>query len=546
MFKVLFNSSFFVSFICLASFAAQHSGGKVKISVVPQGQMNAISSGQLQNQVLPSLKNNFINFASMAGAKTITNAGSTLTAQSNGFQQNKLNAYLQLPPMDNPSGGTIKSISWNRENGTLRFIEMQPSKLQKNSYVNAASIVLSANLFLVGNKSVLKIKDPQNEFLLKHSLVDNLGMTHLKYSQTYNGIEVWGKEVIVHLDAQGNVVSLNGSYEPTPSAITDVNGILDQSKAMNQATSDLQAKDGIEYLSPNIKKLFGYNGPSAKKIIWYNESHAAHLAWNVEIRSGLTHDWMYFIDANSGAVLNRYNTVCTDGAKTATAADLNGVNRTIGTYQVGSSYYLMDASQPMFDAANSTIPDNPLGAIVTLDIKNNDISASAQVYYVVSNNNQWSDAASVSANYNAIVTYQYYLNTYNRKSIDDKNMTINSIIHVTQNGEPMDNAFWNGNVMCYGDGNLFFKPLAGGLDVAAHEMTHGVTQYSDNLEYQNQSGALNESWSDVFGSLVDSLNWTIGEKVIKDFKTYRQAHCAIWQIPITGERRDPMHGSPQR
>ena len=520
MYKVLCSSSVLVSVICFASFAAQPSGGKAKIASAPQGQINVISSSQLQNHVMPSIKNNLFNFIGMVGAKKNKNAGSTLIAQSNGFQQNILNAYLQLPSMDNPAANNIKTISWNKEAGTPRFIEMQPSKLQKNSKVNAASMELAANIFLAGNKPLLRIKDPQNEFLLKYSLTDKLGMTHLKYSQMYNGIEVWGKEVIVHLDAQGNVVSLNGSYESTPSTITDLNGNLDQSRAIEQATSDLQAKDGIENLSPKFQKLFGYNGPVARKIIWYDENHVSHLVWNVEVRSGLAKDWIYFIDASSGAVLNRYNTVCTDGIKTATAPDLNGVNRTFGTYQIGSTYYMMDASRPMFDAVNSTIPDNPLGAVVALDLRSMDITASVQIYYVLSSNNQWSDASSVSAHYNAMITYQYYLSTYNRKSIDDKNMTINSIIHVTENGQPMDNAFWNGNFMCYGDGNVSYKPLAGGLDVGAHEMTHGVTQHSANLEYQNQSGALNESWSDAFGVLVDSLNWTMGELIIKDFNAY--------------------------
>jgi len=80
----------------------------------------------------------------------------------------------------------------------------------------------------------------------------------------------------------------------------------------------------------------------------------------------------------------------------------------------------------------------------------------------------------------------------------------------------MDNAYWNGYFICYGDGNKLFKPLAGGLDVAAHEMTHGITEHTANLEYVDQSGALNESMSDVFAVMVDSANWSIGEKVVKD------------------------------
>jgi Zn-dependent metalloprotease len=517
--KFLYRSIAFV-FIVTVSFASQPSGGKNKTASVPQGTPNTAAAGQIQNQSLLNIKNNLFHFVAKMGIQNNKNVAPAIATRSNSVFQNTFNAYLHLPSTSNSDTSTIKNISWNKEAGTPRLIEIQAPKLQKNSTVTAAGKELTAKSFLINNKSLLRITNPQNEFSLRSSLQDNLGMTHLKYMQTYHGMEVWGKEVIVHLDGQGNVVSLNGSYESTPSTIIDGNGNLDQSMAIEDATSDLQAKNEIETLPSKFQNMFGYNGPIAKKIIWYDENHQSHLVWNVEIRSGLAHDWMYFIDASSGAVLNRYNAVCYDGVKTATATDLNGVNRTIGTYQVGSSYYMMDASQPMFDAAGSAIPDNPHGAIAALDLRNSDITANAQIYYVLSSNNQWSDASSVSAHYNAMITYQYYLNTYNRKSIDDKNMTIYSIIHVTENGKPMDNAFWNGNVMCYGDGNVSFKPLAGGLDVAAHEMTHGVTQYSANLEYQNQSGALNESWSDVFGALVDTLNWTMGEFIIKDHNSF--------------------------
>src|SRR5436190_23391353 len=79
----------------------------------------------------------------------------------------------------------------------------------------------------------------------------------------------------------------------------------------------------------------------------------------------------------------------------------------------------------------------------------------------------------------------------------------------------MDNAYWNGKFMAYGNGNVYFKPLAGGLDVAAHEMTHGVISNSANLEYLGESGAINESMADIFGCMVDSSNWKIGESVVK-------------------------------
>lgn len=78
----------------------------------------------------------------------------------------------------------------------------------------------------------------------------------------------------------------------------------------------------------------------------------------------------------------------------------------------------------------------------------------------------------------------------------------------------MDNAYWNGKVMAYGDGNVAFRPLARALDVAAHEMTHGVIEHTANLIYLSQSGAINESMADVFGVMVDRDDWLIGEDVV--------------------------------
>ena len=80
----------------------------------------------------------------------------------------------------------------------------------------------------------------------------------------------------------------------------------------------------------------------------------------------------------------------------------------------------------------------------------------------------------------------------------------------------MDNAYWNGEAMYYGNGDKYFYPLAQGLDVGGHEISHGVIQNTANLTYQDESGALNESMADVFGSFIDRANWTIGENVIKN------------------------------
>jgi Zn-dependent metalloprotease len=115
-------------------------------------------------------------------------------------------------------------------------------------------------------------------------------------------------------------------------------------------------------------------------------------------------------------------------------------------------------------------------------------------------------------------TYDFYYEVFERNSIDDRGLRLDSTVHYEQN---YDNAFWNGDQMVYGDGDgQIFQRFTKAIDVIGHELTHGVTQYEANLMYWGESGALNESMSDVFGSLVkqrvlnqtaEEADWIIGE-----------------------------------
>jgi Zn-dependent metalloprotease len=117
-------------------------------------------------------------------------------------------------------------------------------------------------------------------------------------------------------------------------------------------------------------------------------------------------------------------------------------------------------------------------------------------------------------------TYNFYKQVFDRKSIDSRGMRLDSTVHY---GEDYNNAFWNGTQMVYGDGDgEVFQRFTKCIDVVGHELTHGVTQYEAALEYEGQAGALNESFSDVFGSLVkqytlrqtvDKADWLIGSEL---------------------------------
>jgi len=156
-------------------------------------------------------------------------------------------------------------------------------------------------------------------------------------------------------------------------------------------------------------------------------------------------------------------------------------------------------------------------------------------------------------------TYDLYWNIYQRNSIDNQGMDLISTVHF-QTG--YDNAFWNGHQMVYGDGDedlpvneRLFNRFTSSLDVIGHELAHGVTQHEANLVYFNQSGALNESMSDVFGSLVKqnhqgetarAADWIIGEGLftsnvngvgIRSMK----APGTAYDDPVLGKDPQPAH-----
>ncbi|MGH2631478.1 MAG: M4 family metallopeptidase [Actinomycetota bacterium] len=152
-------------------------------------------------------------------------------------------------------------------------------------------------------------------------------------------------------------------------------------------------------------------------------------------------------------------------------------------------------------------------------------------------------------------TYDFYREVLNRNSIDDQGMRLDSTVHYSVD---MDNAFWDGTQMVYGDGDgEIFERFTAAIDVIGHEMTHGVTQFTANLEYRGQSGALNESNSDVIGTLVkqwslkqtvDEADWLIGEGLLMPNVKGRalrsmKAPGTAFDDPVLGKDPQPDHMS---
>jgi Zn-dependent metalloprotease len=420
-------------------------------------------------------------------------------------------------------------ITLNDLNGTPTFIfgrfKLDPTRSGRFVRAGAAAFALPsqsqthlalAETFFAEYKELLQLNDPVRELRLRDYQSDELGSKHLKFEQTYRGVPVWASEVILHLNANDEVYALNGRYEPTPTRIVTTEAQVPSARAVEIAANDLAARVRVEPLSPAAAELLNYSGPTAEKVIFpMRRSGEPRLAWIVNVRPNFVQNWYTFVDAQTGDVLFKYNATAADGAANGQGTDLNGRQQQLKVYQAGPSFFLIDITRSIFNAQQSQLPNNPVGAIWTVDARNKDLDRNVSIFHVTSPTTTFDDRSSVSAHFNGGVVFEYFKNTHGRNAIDGQGSTIISVIHVTEDGQPMDNAYWNGKAMAYGDGNQGFKPLAGGLDVAAHEMAHGVTEFTANLVYLSQSGALNESMSDVFGVMVDRDDLKIGEDVVK-------------------------------
>jgi len=410
---------------------------------------------------------------------------------------------------------------------------------------------LQAYDYLKAIKAPILIKNPSEEFQVIDRKTDDLGQTHFKMQQTFKGIKVYGGQVWLHAQ-DGKVNLFNGRNYPTP-RLDNITPNISKEDAQAIASQDVNLKTRVKELSKMEQRLIGEQ--TAPELLVYHpiEKAEARLAWRYKFHPNVSNEWEYFIDAQSGEIIDAYKTLCQlhyhtefedmeevcnddnlnsnvnsnfnfnnqvntpqNGPASSFATDLNGFTQTMNSYEIGNNFFLIDASRPMYNDSRSRLPNEPVGAIWTINAQNtypeND---DFEAIHLVTNNNNWSDPISVSAHSNAGFAYDYFRTTFGRNSINGNGGTVLSVINVSdEDGSGLDNAFWTGTAMFYGNGKTAFQPLAKALDVAGHEIAHGVIQNTANLRYQGESGAMNESFADVFGVLIDRDDYQLGEDVV--------------------------------
>jgi Zn-dependent metalloprotease len=399
----------------------------------------------------------------------------------------------------------------------------------------------------------LSLDAEKTSFDIVNEWTDEINQTHIKMNQLHDGIKVYAGEIILH-GKKNRLFAQNGFYVPSKLINEAKYNVISKDEAITNVSSELKnIKEDWNVLNGLDLKI-EKNQWETELVYYKNKDGRYDLMYYIEVYPNLAEHYTYFVDGKSGNIVDHFSTICKfhhsvksddhtecththkhvvkeepinfpmppNGPITTTATDLLGSNRLINTYGFSNNFFLIDASRSMYSSSQSNIPDDPNGAIWTIDLNNTSpANNDAEYSHVVSNNNSFNNSQEgVSAHYNAGEAYEYYENTFNRQSISQslqgRGQNILSFVNVADEfGASMGNAFWNGSGIFYGNGDSAFNSLGRALDVAGHEMSHGVIQNTANLEYRNESGALNESFADIFGAMIDRDDWKMGEDVVK-------------------------------
>lgn len=396
-------------------------------------------------------------------------------------------------------------IEYSEKISRPTFIEFNPS---------SSNFRLAVNNPLELMKEVLLLKPSDNLVSYKQEK-DDLGFTHTRYKQYYKNIPVEGGEYIAHQKA-GKLDCINGVFLSIKELA--VTPSLTESQALEKALSFVGAK---KYMWENKEEVANIRealedptinyDPKGTLVIYPKNFEVSDngdfrlaykfniYAYEPESRADI------FVDAKTGEIIGRHEGIHTADTPGKAHTKYSG-EQTITVDKVSStSYRLRETGRPSggiatYNAqkASETNPTYPSTDFTDDDNDWNNFNANY-------------DEVATDAHWATEMTWDYFKKIHGR---DSYNGTGGKLVNYIHCGTNWFNANWNGQFMRYGDGSIGMPLTA--IDIGAHEMSHGVTQNTANLTYQGESGALNESFSDIFGTCVEFMakptkaDWLIG------------------------------------
>ena len=330
---------------------------------------------------------------------------------------------------------------------------------------------------------------PSDELRFDTVYVDALNFRHERHQQYFKGLPVEGAFITLH--SQGGAPhSLSGEFMDIPDL--DLRASVSEVRAFQTAYQYIRAS-----------KLLENNRPIGKLVVILSEhdGYTPHLAYKYDLytEEPLYHGYI-FVDAHSGKVCMDKPMLHYENVPATGASLYDGTVSFTADRQSNGLYRLRQTRNgsgvETYSLNNSTNYNS-----------SRDVTSSSDFFT--------SDPTAIQAHWGAEQTHDYFLTKHGRNSYDGRGTKLLSYVHYNRN---YVNAFWDGRRMTYGDGDgRNYGPLVS-LDITGHEIAHGVTQYSANLVYQRESGALNESFSDIFGEMVEynatgSNDWQMGTDI---------------------------------
>jgi len=389
------------------------------------------------------------------------------------------------------------------------FSNASNTSLKKHWNINKHKIVTLAEIQT--DKSYFNLSG-LDQLKLKNTTKDNLGFTHYTYTQTHKNIPVENTTITIH-EKDGRVYIANGStaHHFEQNEVASIDEVTALNIALGQVDADLYAWEVPEYeqaLCKVSKDKFTFYPKG--ELVWYKSTNSKiedpfKITYKFDVYSIKPNARQYiYVNAQTGVVIEKVNRIanCTHTLVTGETNYYDTVNLSAceknGTYHLknidNTHIEIFDAKQTRFTYQNEiTDTDN--------HFENN--KSANEVFWAAQN------------------IYKYFKETFDRNSIDDEGMPILSWVNYANEAGNKNDVFWNGNWMSFGSGDGKSYNSRTSCDIVAHELMHGINDFTANLLYANESGALEESFSDIFGEIIEayingSNDWLIGAETIAD------------------------------
>lgn len=414
-----------------------------------------------------------------------------------------------------------ENVSYNEDNAIQKTISFTDSTLNKEDAIREFFKSYKLN--------------GENTYKLIRVTTDAAGYKHERFQQYYKGIKVEYGVFIVHSKDEV-VMSING--ELYNASNVDVNPRIGANQCFDLALANRPAQ---KYLWDDAQQsqIMNYSKPTGELVIYSNVvTGKVVLAYKFDIYavSPISRDEVY-VDANNGEVLFR-NAIIKHANKLISPIEVAEMTSKVESLVTGTATTRYSGVRNIETSFNSGLNKYVLqdvtrgGGIVTYNSGRTNTYPST---HFQDDDNTWSehantnkDNAALDAHWGAEMTYDFWKNIYNRNSFDDNNSQLRSYVHYDDDPSTTAgyfNAFWNGSVMTYGDGST--NPLTP-IDVCGHEIGHAVCEYTANLVYANQSGAMNEGFSDIWGACIEQYGENGNLNATAD--TASPGTSQIWKI----------------